>query len=178
MPLEQVHPDPNNVRIGLPSGAMLEALRESLRTALERGEEFDEPIVVYPLRNDVYRIKSGHRRYAAARGVVEQLHFHVVKPPETEAERIEGQLDDNLNHETLSDIEVGTALLKLQQTGNYSLGQLTERLRQRGIPTQHSSKTWVAQKIELVKKLTSEVQHMVHSGLCRPQSPSSCGTSQ
>ncbi|HLG73760.1 MAG TPA: ParB N-terminal domain-containing protein [Chloroflexota bacterium] len=164
LPLEKVEPDPRNVRLDAPTSATVETLRDSLRAALARGEEYDEPIVVYPIRKGQYRIKSGHRRFAAAQGLVDRLHFHIVSPPQNEVERLEGQLDDNLNHETLSDIEIGMALLQLQQSSGCSLGQLTARLQERGIVPRHVSKTWVAQKIDLVKKLTPDVQRLVHVG--------------
>ncbi|HVA25483.1 MAG TPA: hypothetical protein VMW62_13950 [Chloroflexota bacterium] len=162
--LDQVEPDPRNIRLELPKSTEVETLREALRAALKRSEEFDEAITVYPIRKGVYRIKSGHRRYVAAQGVVDQLHFHIVKPPDSETERILGQLDDNLNHETLSDIEIGRSLLALQQASGCSLGQLADMVRGRGIQMR-SSKTWVAQKLELVKKVHEDVQRLVHTGL-------------
>ncbi|MDE3075465.1 MAG: hypothetical protein KGJ86_08555, partial [Chloroflexota bacterium] len=53
LPLKQVEPDPDNIRIDYE----IESLRQALRAALERGEEFEEPISVYATsRKGTYRI--------------------------------------------------------------------------------------------------------------------------
>ncbi|HLY66430.1 MAG TPA: ParB N-terminal domain-containing protein, partial [Chloroflexota bacterium] len=90
--VELIDPDKRNIRQGKIDAQHVETLRLALRAALERGEEFDHPITIYPNSAKRYTIKHGHRRFAAARlEGVRQLHFHVVGAP-SERGRILDQL--------------------------------------------------------------------------------------
>lgn len=164
--LDVVEPDKRNVRRGKIDAQEVETLRVALRAALERGEEFDNPITVYPSGARRYTIKHGHRRYQAARlEGVPRLHFHIVAPP-SERDRILDQLDDNLNARTLSHRDLATAFDELRKIDDLSIMQLVQALRARGVPGVENGdaagKVWVRQHLDLLK-LHPEVQDLVHT---------------
>ncbi|HVA24909.1 MAG TPA: hypothetical protein VMW62_11015 [Chloroflexota bacterium] len=172
--METVEPDPRNIRRGAIDPADVATLRLALQAALARGEEFESPISVYPVGAGRFRIKHGHRRFAAAKlEGVRRLHFHIVSPP-SERDRILDQLDDNLNARSISHVDIACALDALRHLGSVedgaqkelSLRQLVVLLRERGVPgaeKEEAGRTWVRQHLDLLK-LHDEVRELVHGG--------------
>ncbi|HEY8692759.1 MAG TPA: hypothetical protein VIR57_08465 [Chloroflexota bacterium] len=172
--MEAVEPDPRNIRRGAIDPADVETLRLALHAAVVRGEEFESPISVYPIGAGRFRIKHGHRRFAAAKlEGIRRLHFHIVSQP-SERDRILDQLDDNLNAKSISHIDMACALDALRHLGSVedgaqkelSLRQLVVLLRERGVPgaeKEEAGRAWVRQHLDLLK-LHEEVRELVDTG--------------
>ncbi|MDE3075408.1 MAG: ParB N-terminal domain-containing protein, partial [Chloroflexota bacterium] len=167
LPLEHIEPDPRNVRRHADS-AHIHKLRQSLIAALERGEEFYNPITVYAVGRSRYRIKFGHRRYYAAQGVVDRLHFRVVPRP-GDSQLILDQLDESLHQEELNDLDTGWALRRYKDATNCSLSELQAKVEQLGLSRDgvRPGKFWLRFHLDLTR-LHDHVQAMISNEQLAP----------
>jgi ParB/RepB/Spo0J family partition protein len=169
--LSQIEPDPHNIRTNS-DRLKIEQLRESLAAALDRGEEYLNPITVYPVGRDRYRIKFGHRRYYAALDLAKQrplteLSFRVVPKPENEAVLLREQLEEALHQEDLTPMDRALAIKRFKELTGKSVRQLAASLADIGLDRdEHGQKRgpwWVNFHLALAS-LHPQVQALVASG--------------
>ena len=169
--LSQVEPDQHNVRTNS-DRLKIEQLGESLSAALDRGEEYLNPITVYPVGRDRYRIKFGHRRYHAAldltkRRPLSELYFHVVPKPENESVLLREQLEEALHQEGLGPMDKARAIKRYKELTGKSVRQLAASLAEIGLDRdergQKRGPWWVNFHLKLTS-LQPLVQELVADG--------------
>jgi len=125
MTLAQLEPDPDNERIDI-LGQELRDLAQNIRN---RG--MLEPIQAYrsPANPDKWRIKSGHRRYAAAQlANVETVPVLVIAAPNDNAELSVERLLLNFHRQDLSPIEQAQAMKRILNLTRWTQAELGQAL--------------------------------------------------
>jgi len=143
LPLDAIEPDENQPRrLSADNDTGLQELAGSI---LQHG--ILQPIVVSALGGGKYRIVSGERRWRAAniaaasgqkcarKGYDLNRIPVVIQNPESDSDRLEMQMVENLAREDMSDLDTGRALNKLLTTLKVSKAELARRIGR--------SETWV-----------------------------------
>ncbi len=109
--VDQIEPDPNNVRRVFDS-AKLEELAASMKA---RGQL--QPVVVKPLEGDRYRLIAGERRWRAAKIAKLETVLAIRDDRKVDAQREIDQLVENMQRENLKPSEIIPAMVAAKESG-------------------------------------------------------------
>lgn len=136
IPLKQIQPDPDQPRKMLADAD--EDLKLLAASILQHG--ILQPLAVKALPDGTYQIVAGERRWRAAQmalqaGVSCQRKGYDLKRvpvfiinPESDDDKLEMQMVENLARQDMSDLDIGTALQKLLNATRISKAELARRL--------------------------------------------------
>jgi ParB family chromosome partitioning protein len=125
LPLEKVHPDPEQPRKNFDEKA-LQSLASSIR---EHGVL--QPIVVMKVAGGSYQIVAGERRYRASKIVGLKTIPAIIRSHDDQS-RLELSLIENVQREDLNAIELATAYAKLRDQFNMSVEEISLRVGKSG----------------------------------------------
>ena len=148
LPIDQVHPNPNQPRTVIDDDALAE-LAESVRQS-----GVLQPVIVRPLDAGGYEIVAGERRWRAAK-LAERDVIPAIVRKLTDAEAFEIALIENLQREDLGPLERATAYQQLIDTLDVSADEVAARLGE--------SRSNVANYLRLLN-LQAEVRELVGNG--------------
>ncbi|WP_312283443.1 ParB/RepB/Spo0J family partition protein [Candidatus Igneacidithiobacillus taiwanensis] len=140
LPLDAIEPDPDQPRriSGMPDGDDPHGLEELAGSILAHG--VIQPITVRSLGSGRYRIVTGERRWRAAKIALQsgepcQRKGYdlaripaVLVAPESEHDRLEMQMVENLAREDMSPLDTARALQKLMDETGVPMRELARRL--------------------------------------------------
>ncbi len=148
VPIEQLHPNPNQ-----PRKQFAEAALQELAASIE-AQGVLQPILAEHSAAGAYHIVAGERRYRAAR-IAGLAQVPVLLRRFSEQEKIEIALIENVHREDLNPIDQAAALRSLQESAELTQEELAKRLGM--------NRSSVANSIRLLK-LPEEVQAAVRAG--------------
>lgn len=121
VPIEKIQPDIDQPRRHFDEVA-LEELTASIRV-----HGVLQPIVVMPVKGDLFQIVAGERRYrAATRAELKELP--VIIRTLSAQHKLELSLIENIQRRDLNPLETATAYMKLRDQFNLTLEQIGERV--------------------------------------------------
>ncbi|MHB8618917.1 MAG: ParB/RepB/Spo0J family partition protein [Chloroflexota bacterium] len=136
-------------------------LVKGLRLALENNGGFAQPPVVYPDGpTGGYKVKHGNARVLAATGVLDELPVLVTEPPASSSLNLLDQFAANMLQSTVSPLDIGLALRRLQRDEGFTAPGLRDLLAEKGVVR---SIGWVHSHLALVR-MDPEVQRAVANG--------------
>lgn len=165
LPLDAIEPDPDQPRriSGMPDGDDPHGLEELAGSILAHG--VIQPITVRSLGSGRYRIVTGERRWRAAKiaqqsGEPCQRKGYdlaripaVLVAPESEHDRLEMQMVENLAREDMSPLDTARALQKLLDETKMSGRELARRLGK--------SQAWIRQILNVVSPEAQEISNRI-----------------
>ena len=119
LPLEQIHPDPNQPRkdVGDLSG---------LKVSIEQ-VGIIQPVIVTEVGDDDYQLLAGERRYTAARELGLDTVPAIVRTIE-EQRRLEIQIIENVQRKDLDALEEAEGYRRLMDEHNYTQEEVAQKL--------------------------------------------------
>ena len=165
LPLDAIEPDPDQPRriSGMPDGDDPHGLEELAGSILAHG--VIQPITVRSLSAGRYRLVTGERRWRAAKIALQsgepcQRKGYdlaripaVLVAPESEHDRLEMQMVENLAREDMSPLDTARALQKLLDETKMSGRELARRLGK--------SQTWIRQILNVASPEAQEVSNRI-----------------
>lgn len=165
LPLDAIEPDPDQPRriSGVPDGDDPHGLEELAGSILAHG--VIQPITVRSLGSGRYRIVTGERRWRAAK-IAQQSGDPcqrkgydlaripaVLVAPESEHDRLEMQMVENLAREDMSPLDTARALEKLLDETKMSGRELARRLGK--------SEAWIRQILNVASPEAQEISNRI-----------------
>lgn len=165
LPLDAIEPDPDQPRriSGMSDGDDPHGLEELAGSILAHG--IIQPITVRSLGGGRYRIVSGERRWRAAKIALQTGEPcrrkgydlaripAVLVTPESEHDRLEMQMVENLARADMTPLDTARALQKLLDETKISVSELARRLGK--------SRTWVLQILNVASPEAQEVSNRI-----------------
>ncbi len=165
LPLDAIEPDPDQPRriSGMPDGDDPHGLEELAGSILAHG--VIQPITVRSLGGGRYRIVTGERRWRAAKVALQSGEAcrrkgydlaripAVLVTPESEHDRLEMQMVENLAREDMSPLDTARALQKLMDETGVSGRELARRLGK--------SETWIRQILNIASPEAQEISNRI-----------------
>ena len=165
LPLDAIEPDPDQPRriSGMPDGDDPHGLEELAGSILAHG--VIQPITVRSLGGGRYRIVTGERRWRAAKIALQsgepcQRKGYdlaripaVLVTPESEHDRLEMQMLENLAREDMSPLDTARALQKLLDETGVSIRELARRLGK--------TDGWVRQILNVASPEAQEISNRI-----------------
>ncbi|MGC8467932.1 MAG: ParB/RepB/Spo0J family partition protein [Acidithiobacillus sp.] len=165
LPLDAIEPDPDQPRriSGMPDGDDPHGLEELAGSILAHG--VIQPITVRSLGGGRYRIVTGERRWRAANIALQSGEAcrrkgydlaripAVLVTPESEHDRLEMQMVENLAREDMSPLDTARALQKLMDETGVSGRELARRLGK--------SQGWIRQILNVASPEAQEISNRI-----------------
>lgn len=148
VPLDQIEPNPDNIRIDLGD---LDDLAASIR---DHG--VIQPAIGYRTADGTVMLIAGHRRHAASKLAGRTDMPMVIRAQPDRVELLEQMLAENNQRQGLDPIEEARALLEIKKSGRRSVKAIAA--------TVNRSESWVRDRLALVEKLPESMWPMIRSG--------------